>query len=349
MKKQTFFLLAMIFFTQGVSGGVIQMKNGDRITGSISKIWDGDVFIEPDYADEFSVDQVDIAYIEADREFDLELEDGTSVVGSLAGADAEGNQLIIVDGREQAIPMSSLTELEEPDEINDWAANADLNATFNSGNTNNSNVAMSVDFMIKRDRHTNFLDLLWQDEKQKIRDPDTGIEETTKVKDRDRYRYNYNYDVGDPWFIGSSASYERDPVKGLEYRYNVVPAAGYNFWDDAGKTLGFQIGAGYQAEEFLDDLGVKTEQDGAVGAFLLRYRYDFGSPDLEIYFNNSTVAAFYGRDNVVSQFNLGSKYEISDLLYFNLELLVDYETEPVEGAKNEDIALLVGFGLEFED
>ncbi len=325
------------------NAGVIYMKNGDRITGSISKIWDGDVFIEPDYADEFTVDQVDIAYIEADRQFDLELEDGTSIVGSLAGADAEGNQLVIVDGQERAIPMSSLAELEEPDEINDWYANADLNATVNRGNTENNTVAMTVDLMIKRDRHTNYVDLLWQDEKQRI----DGV--TTKVKDRDRYRYNYNYDVGDPWFIGSSASYERDPVKGLDYRYNVVPAVGYNVWDNAGKELGFQLGAGYQAEEFVDDLGVKKKDDGAVGAFLMRYRYDFGDPDVEIYFNNTTVAAFYGRDNIVSQFNLGTKYEITDLLYLNLDLLVDYETEPVEGAKKEDVSLLVGFGLEFED
>ena len=343
MKKLTVCLLSAIFYMQVVSAGVIYMKNGDRITGSVSKIWDGDVFIEPDYADEFSVSQVDIAYIEADRQFDIELDDGTSVKGSLAGADADGNQLVIIDGREQSIPMSALAELEEPSEINDWSANADVNATINSGNTNNSTVAMGVDFMIKRDRHTNYIDLLWQDEKQKI----DGV--TTQVKDRDRYRYNYNYDVGDPWFIGSSATYERDPVKGLDYRYNVVPAVGYTVWDDAGKNLGFQFGAGYQAEEFTDELGVKEKNDGAVAAFLLRYRYDFGSPDLEIFLNNSTVAAFYGRDNVVNQLNVGTKYEITDLLYLNLELLVDYETEPVEGAKNEDISLLVGFGFEFED
>jgi putative salt-induced outer membrane protein YdiY len=318
------------------------MKNGDKITGKIKKIWDGDVFIEPEYADEFSVDQADILSMEADRQFDLELEDGTDVVASLDGVDEEGNQILLVDGERRVISLDQLAELEEPEDAYDWSANADLNSTFNSGNTNNSNIALSVDLMLKRNRHSNFLDLLWQDEKQKIDDV------STKVKDRDRYRYNYNYDIGDPWFIGSSASYERDPVKGLDYRYNVVPAAGYNFWDDAGRTLGFQLGAGYQAEEITDELGVTTKGDGAVAAFLLRFRYDFGSPDLELYLNNTTTAAFYGRDNAVSQFNAGTRYEITDLLYLNLEFLLDYETEPVEGAKNEDISVLFGFGVEFE-
>ena len=333
---------AILLLAQTSSAGVIHMTNGDRITGTIKRIWDGDVFIEPAYADEFSVDQVDIAYMEDDRQFDLELDDGSTLVGSLAGSDADGNQIVIVGGEEQAIPLAQLAELEEPEDAFDWGTHVDLNSTFNRGNTNNSNVTLSADFNLKRNRHAHFVDLLWQDEKQKIEDV------TTQVKDRDRYRYNYNYEVNDPWFIGSSASYERDPVKGLDYRYNVVPSGGYNFWDDAGRTLSMQLGAGYQAEEITDEFGITNKGDGAVAAFLLRFAYDFGSPDLDIYLNNTTTAAFYGRDNAVTQFNAGTRYEITDLLYLNFEVLLDYESEPVEGAKNEDISVLFGFGLEFE-
>ena len=332
----------VMLLAQASTAGVIHMTNGDRITGTIKKIWDGEVYIEPAYSDEFSVDQVDIAYMEDDRQFDLELDDGSSLVGSLAGGDEEGNQLLVVDGEERLIPLAQLSELEEPEKAFDWSTRADLNSTFNSGNTNNSNVTLSAEFMLKQNKHTNFLDLLWQDEEQKIEDV------TTKVKDRERFRYNYNYAVNDPWFLGSSASYERDPVKGLDYRYNVVPAAGYNFWDDAGRTFGMQLGAGYQAEEITDEFGITTKGDGAVAAFLLRFAYDFGSPDLELYLNNTTTAAFYGRDNAVTQFNAGTRYEITDLLYLNFEVLLDYESEPVEGAKNEDVSVLFGFGLEFE-
>jgi putative salt-induced outer membrane protein YdiY len=342
MKQIIFCSVVFLLVMEMATADVIHMKNGDRITGAIKKIWDGDVFIEPAYADEFSVDQVEIAYMEADRQFDLELADGSTMVGSLAGADANGNQLVIVDGQKQPVPMSQLAELEEPEKTFDWGTHTDLNSTFNSGNTNNSNITLSADFELKKNRHTHFLDLLWQDEEQKIEDI------TTKVKDRERFRYNYNYDIGDPWFLGSSASYERDPVKGLDYRYNIVPAAGYNYWDAAGRTLGFQLGAGYQAEEITDEFGITTDGDGAVAAFLLRFRYKFNDPDLELYLNNTTTAAFYGRDNAVTQFNMGTRYEITDLFYLNLEFLLDYESEPVEGAKNEDISVLFGFGLEFE-
>jgi putative salt-induced outer membrane protein YdiY len=342
MKTFWFSTVMLFIFVPSAHAGVIHMKNGDKITGTIKKIWDGDVFIDPPYADEFSVDQVDIAYMEDDRNYDLELKDGTDLVGTLGGVDEAGNQIVVVDGEARAIPLAQLAELEEPQDAFDWSTHADLNSTFNSGNTNNSNVTLTADLMLKKNRHTQFLDLLWQDEEQKIEDV------TTKVKDRERFRYNYNYDIDDPWFLGSSASYERDPVKGLDYRYNVVPAAGYNFWDDAGRTLGFQLGAGYQAEEITDEFGITTKGDGAVAAFLLRFGYDFNKPDLELYLNNTTTGAFYGRENVVTQFTAGTRYEITDLLYLNLEFLLDYESEPVEGAKNEDISVLFGFGLEFE-
>ena len=55
------------------------MKNGDIITGNISKIEDGEVYIEPSYADEFSVDLAEVVSIDADQTFEIELEDGSKV------------------------------------------------------------------------------------------------------------------------------------------------------------------------------------------------------------------------------------------------------------------------------
>ena len=52
------------------SAGVLVMKNGDRITGTVSQIYDSKVTIEPAYADKFSVNAADIDYIESERDFE---------------------------------------------------------------------------------------------------------------------------------------------------------------------------------------------------------------------------------------------------------------------------------------
>ena len=62
------------------SADVLYLKNGDRITGTIKRIWDDEVTIEPEYSDEFQVDLPLVERIESDRDFEIEMPDGTDVL-----------------------------------------------------------------------------------------------------------------------------------------------------------------------------------------------------------------------------------------------------------------------------
>ena len=87
-------VVATLLASQGAKADVLILKNGDRITGEIKRIWDSEITIEPEYSDEFKVDIPVIDHIESEREFEIELEDGTSLVAQLDGADADGNQIV---------------------------------------------------------------------------------------------------------------------------------------------------------------------------------------------------------------------------------------------------------------
>lgn len=326
-------LLAATILPLAAEAGVVTMKNGDRITGTVKRIWDGDVFIEPDYADEFSVDQSAVASIEDDRPFEIEYADGTSVTAGLVGMDAEGNQLVSVRGNVIAIPMSQLAELEEPEEFFDWSANADVNTAINKGNTDSQDVNINGDLYLKYNRQRHFLDL------QLSREEQDGV----TTRDRDLYHYNFNYEIVDPWYFGAVGSYEKDPIKGLDNRYNLVPGIGYEIWNDANRLLIFQAGVGFQSEKT-----TTSSESGSVYAFTLRFEYDFAKPDLTVFANNTTTKANFGRKNTVTQFSTGVRYEITDLLYANFQFDYDYESEPEGDADNEDVTLLFGLGVEFD-
>jgi hypothetical protein len=49
----------------------------------------------------------------------------------------------------------------------------------------------------------------------------------------------------------------------------------------------------------------------------------------------------------VAKTSTGMLYEISDLLYLNFEVTYNYESNPVQDAENEDLAILDGFGFKF--
>jgi len=78
-----------------------------------------------------------------------------------------------------------------------------------------------------------------------------------------------------------------------------------------------------------------------------RFRYDLFGDDLEVYHNNSLSSNITGRTNTVIKTVTGLRYEITDLLYLNTSLDFDWETEPAGEAENEDLALVIGLGVEF--
>ena len=133
-------------------------------------------------------------------------------------------------------------------------------------------------------------------------------------------------------------------TRSIQLNSRVILGAGIgrDIWNTPRRSLSMQIGVGAQNE----DIAMATDQSGVL-IWSLRYRQDFFSDDLELYHNNSIAHNFSGRTNTSYKTTTGLRYEITDLLYANLSLDYDYETDPVDLAVNEDVALLIGLGAEF--
>ena len=313
-------------------GGVLVLKNGDRISGEIKQIWDAEVAIEPSYADEFLVEMGVIKYIESDREFEIELSDGREIVARPVGGDENGQQLLLVDGEQIAVPVAALYEMEEIEEYFDWESFIDWGATLNTGNTDSRNTRLSIRSNLRLGDHRHIGELTISREEQR----------EVSTKEQDLLQYNYNWLFSEPWFLNAAYSFERDPIRDLQKRMTFIAGLGRDFWDTPRVTLNATIGGGYVVEEIG---GVST--DSSAVSWALRYRQDLFDEDLELFHNQTIIHYVSGRDNTVYKTTTGLKYEISDLLYSNVTLNYDYETQPAQGALNEDISLIFGLGLEF--
>ena len=314
------------------SSGVIILQNGDRITGKITKIWDGEVYIEPEYSDEFTVDTSAIAHVESEQEFEIELADGTDVVAALPGADADGNQILLIDGQEQTMPLADLTELEEIPEYKEWYSYAQLDLTLNKGNTDSENFRFSTGTNLKLGDHRHIADLLVTREEQ---DGET-------TKEQDLLTYNYNWIFNDPWFASFLASYEQDPIRDLDYRYILGPGIGRDIWNDAGRLWNIQIGTAYQKEK----IGGESD-DAAIAFWVMRFNYDLFSGDMQFFHTDSINTNISGRTNTVLKTSTGFRWEFTDDLYTNISLEYDYDTDPAPGNEKDDLTLVVGAGVEF--
>lgn len=321
-----------LFTAQSAAGDVLVLKNGDRITGTIKQIWDDEVAIEPEYSDEFTVDLDVIEYIESERDFELEFYDGRKVRATFPGAGDGNQQLMAIDEQQEPIALADILELDEPAKDFDWESHIDFSATLNSGNTDSRTTQLRADSKIEIPDHRHFMELT------SSREELDGV----TTQDRNLLKYNYNWMFNDPWFFAANASYERDPIIELDSRFIVSGGLGRDIFNTPRHLLSIQLGLGAQSEKIG---GIQDENSVAVWS--LRYRQDIFSGDLELFHNHSIVENLEGRDNTSYKTSTGLRYEITDLLYANVTLNYDYETDPVDLAKNEDLALLIGVGAEF--
>lgn len=335
--------LVVVLLSGATAADVLVMKNGDTITGTVSQIWDDEVFIEPDYADEFAVEVAAISYMDAEREFEIEFEDGVRRVAQFQGVDDAGNQVILVDGETMNVPLADIRELDEPEEYRDWEANFDWNSNISRGNTDSSNNTLRGNFDYKLGEHRNLLELTFAREEQ------NGV----STKEQDLYRYTYGYEFTQQWAATALLSYESDPIRNLAHRYQIAPGIAYWWWDSADRTLMLQPLAGYQQEKYsasIDENGnviPESEESNAIAGWFFRFNYHFSGPDLTVYHQNSFTSNISGRTNNVLKTITGTRFEITDLLYLNFEIDFDYESNP-ENAEKHDVRFLGGIGMEFE-
>jgi len=310
----------------------IVLANGDRISGTITRIWDGELIIEPEYSDEFAVDIEAVVSIESDREFEIDFTDGREATAQLSGADSESGQLFVTSDESIRVPLSQVETLDEIEEHKEWDSRIDASSVINEGNTDSRTMRVNANTNLKLGDHRHIGDLILANE---------SLEEDT-TKQQSLFQYNYNWLFRDSMFLGIISSYERDPIRNLDDRFIVGSGLGYDFWDSARRSLTMQGGVGYKTE-IIDDL----REENPIAYWSLRHSYDLRGGDLNLYHNQQINSALGGRSNSVLKTSTGLRFEITDLLYVNFEVAFDYESNPATGAENEDLAILAGIGLEF--
>jgi len=311
---------------------VVILKNGDRITGTISRIWDGEVYIEPEYADEIKVSLDKVKAIDARRDFEFEYYTGEKFTGQFS-VDAEGNQLLIRDGVATPLDLAKVEEIEEPEDPFEWALRVDANGDRSTGNTNTASLRLQAYGLLRfgDHRHEARFGLDYQN-----RDDVTQKDEITAS-------YDYNWFFGERWFTTLSIGYQRNPVADIDYRVPASAGLGYQFFDDAYRFFKISIGPSYVEESIA---GVES----ATGAWQwkLDFRHKFYKNKHEFFHREEFLAYTGGSKNRVLKTATGVRLELVDDFYVNLEYDYDHETVPAPGKVKTDERWLVGVGLKLD-
>ena len=325
-------LLSAFLSSSARAEDVVILANGDRITGEIHRIWDGELLIEPAYADEFPIELSAIERIVSDREFEFELDHERKITGRLE-PDGSGRAILVTENGRRSISLTEIEELEEISEGWDWTVRTDLSLNGSEGNSDDQQFSWQGYGRLENARHRHEVDVR----------VDQASRDGVRSQDRTRANYVYSWFMSDYWFLRAGIGGERDPVRDLDRRISAGGGLGYQFFDDAHRRFEVSLSTVGIDEE----LGDRTDQSLAA-RWNADYRQELLSGDLEFFHRHAVWHYISGRETTLLQTSTGFRWDVWADIYFNTQFDYDYETDPAQGAEKEDIRYMIGLGVEFD-
>jgi hypothetical protein len=309
----------------------IVMKNGDIITGRVTRVDSKEVTIHPPYAKAFAVKRDAVASIRTDEPLEAELQDGARVRAQFAGAQ-DGEQVVRLEDDAAVIEAKAIQHATPPRAFYARESRAEGTVTINEGNTVSRSSIFDFDTRLRLGDHRQYARFLYR------RDENDG--QTTKKQTEGSYEYDWLFRRG--WYAAATASYERDPIRDLGHRFTFGALLGHDFIETGGTFLTIKAGAGYTDES----LG-EISQNGAVGLWELEFRHRFGVRRLEFVHEHALTYQNYGANNMIVAANTGLRLDVLWDIYATAAYRYNYESEPAPGRFGKDATLTFGLGAKF--
>lgn len=324
-------LLLCLLMHSAARADQLVMKNGDTITGKITRVEGSEVDIDPAYAQKFTVKREAVASIITDKPLEVEMLDGSRINARFAGTD-EASRIILADEQDEILPVDRVYKAAPPRKFYKRESHVDALMTLNEGNTNNRSAVINLDTRLRLGDHRQFASVTVR------RDENEGV--STKKQNLAYYEYDWLFRRA--WYLAATAAYERDPIRELGHRFTFGALLGHDFFDASDLFLTIKAGAGYTDE----DLG-GVPSNGPVGLWEFEYRQKFGNQRLELLHNNAMTYQDYGENNLILKSETTVRYDLLWDIYATASYLYNYETEPAPGRFGKDSTLAFGLGAKF--
>jgi hypothetical protein len=249
MRSSTFSRLALAVLVFGVaelSADVVEIKNGSRIIGKISKIDSGSVVVSTDYAGVITIKQSEVASLSTDAPVALRLESGTRFDGRVSPGPSGSIQLAGADGTITTtidkVAASWAAGAIDPLLDRHWVYEASVDVSGKTGNTEQLGTAGEVRATLKTH----------QDTLQFYSTYNRQVAEGLKSADQFKVGVDYtnNFAGRSSWYVRDEGGFDR--VKDIEL-YNIAAAGmGFDIVKEPNRTITGRLGLSFRYEGYRD-------------------------------------------------------------------------------------------------
>lgn len=315
------------------SADVVQLANGDRVSGTLVAVDGGTVVIESPWGGVLRIDREAVRSIESEEPLGVELDDGGEAELLLVETEAGEQGVRTADGQVEEVGIGALSLVYRdapPVRIADeFRLNATYGLNITSGNadTQTHSVRGNMGFRRGKQRHTTKAEL------------DRKIDEGDVTKDQYRLGHQMDWFFRDDWYSYGTTEYFSDAIKEVDYRFTLGAGAGHQFWDNSLGAFSMEGGASFVLEE----IGGEQEENPAVRV-ALKYNRFFMGKTLELFHSDELLALTdFDRGQILNT-STGLRFAINGRWKADARVDLVYETEPAAGNEKADVTYILGIG-----
>jgi putative salt-induced outer membrane protein YdiY len=347
-KLHVWVALSVFALSSALFADQVVLKNGDRLTGTITKSDDKTLLIKTEFAGDVTVQWPAVQEVSSTQPLHVALSSGKTVVGPVTTTDgslavatpasgtvtvAKADVTALRSDAEQTAYDKSL----HPGLLQGWAGGANVGFALTAGNSETENLALA--FTADRKTLTDEI-ALYANSIYSTNNAPGAVPSTTANTIQAGARYSRN--LTPRLFAYGSADFQTDALQDLNLRSVLGGGLGFHAIKTDKTTLDFLAGPNYTRENYTAytnsflafTLGEELSHQLGASTLLTQKFYFF--PDL-----TGTPGEYR------TTFNLGTVTKISKWLGWQIAFGDIYVTNPPPLTKKNDIVLTTGLNFSF--
>jgi putative salt-induced outer membrane protein YdiY len=327
-----FIVAALLLSTAPARADVVQLQNGDRLTGRVVSLGGGTLVFRTDGGD-INIPWNQITSLQSTETLRIRVAGRPgqqTITGMATGAPG---QLVLTPGG--PVPLGEVTDLGpiEPDvTVNGGASAGFLNS---SGNTDSFSLRLDTDVAIRQRLNRYSL----QAAVNRSRD---GLLDVYTARN---WNVGLNYDrfLTRRLFLNANTIFTNDEFRDLDLRTAAGVGVGYQVFDSPRVKLTANGGAGWVQENFIlaanNDYSAARES-AALDILAFPHRIEF-------FHKHDGYFGLEGDDNLFIKTQNGVRLTVINNFVTTLEWDIDYDASPSPGRKLTDLTFALTFGYRF--
>jgi len=349
----TLAVFTLLFTAPAARADVVRLANGDRLSGSVVGLADGELTLATAYAGELKIDWSQVSALATDGPLTVVLKDGRRLRGVAAGATegAEGILTLRPATPEEAAPetdedseSAQETVVSEPLTLSFtdvaalnpppvpgtfWSGSVSASVSSTSGNTDSDRTYLAGELVARAAPHRVTLGA----------DLNEASEDGVDTVSRTFAYLRYDRFLGDRWYLDANASATEDEFQDLDLRTTAGLAVGHQISDDDTLRLGAELGVSYVEEDF----GLATDDSYAAGRWSLELSRHFGG-GVELFHSQELLVSFEDSADRLLRTRTGLRFALWKSFVAAVQLNYDRDSSPAPGREKADRAWLLNLG-----